>query len=91
LTSGDGALPGNYKVTVDTREIDAAKAKEAAKKYAEKLGYKGEMATIPQEVQAKVLSQTKSNIPGKYQIPETTDLKAKVEERSNTLDFELKD
>ena len=91
LGENDGALPGKYRVTVDTRQIDQAKAKEAAKAYAEKKGFKGEMTVVPQDVQAKVLSQTKSNIPGKYQIPETTDLRATIEEKPMVLDFELKD
>ena len=91
LGEEDGALPGKYRVTVDGRKADQEKMKIAAKKYTEKLGFKGEMATIPQDVQAKILSQTKSTIPGKYQIPDTTDLRAEVKEQANTLDFELKD
>ena len=91
LGENDGVLPGKYRVTVDTRQIDQAKAKEAAQKYVEKKGFKGELTIIPQDVQAKVLAQTKSNIPGKYQIPETTDLRAEVGEKDQVLDFELKD
>lgn len=94
LTPGDGAVPGKYRVTIDTRQIDEAAAKEATKKYLEKMKVpaNANIQIIPQDVQAKVLSQTKSNIPGKYQIFETTDLKdIKVEARSNTIDLDLKD
>jgi len=92
LTQGDGALPGKYKVTVDTRSIDEAAAKEATRKFLEKNKVQGvEPQFVPQEVQSKLLAQTRSSIPGKYQIPETTDLTATVEEKSNTINFELKD
>jgi hypothetical protein len=91
LTPGDGALPGDYLVTVDTRQVDESAAKAAAEEFAAKKGIKTGMVMVPQEVQAKLLQKTKSDIPGKYQIPQTTDLKATVKEGSNTFTFELKD
>ncbi len=87
---GDGALPGEYVVTVDTREIDEGKVKSQASDLAAQ--HKMEkVSQIPPELQAKALSEAKSSIPGKYQLPETTDLKATVQEKTNKFDFELKD
>ncbi|MFO0890006.1 MAG: hypothetical protein U0790_12815 [Isosphaeraceae bacterium] len=92
LTEGDGALPGSYKVTVDTREADQAASKAAAEKYIkEKLKYKGEITQIPPEIQSKILTQTKSSVPSKYISAGTTDITVTVEEKSNTLNIELKD
>jgi hypothetical protein len=90
LTDGDGALPGDYIVTVDTREIDADKVKSQSSDLASK--HKMEkVSQIPPELQAKALKEAKATIPGKYQLPETTDLNAKVEPKSNRFEFELKD
>jgi hypothetical protein len=66
-------------VTVDTREIDeekvnAQKSDLAAKQRMEKI------SQIPPELQAQALKNAKSFIPGKYQLPEMSD-----------LNFELKD
>jgi len=92
LSPGDGALPGDYKVTVDAREIDEAALKADTAKLVGKKN-KGDMKIampIP-ELQAKALKNAKSSIPGKYQIVETSELSAKVEEKSNKFEFELKD
>ena len=78
-------------VTIDTREVDEGAAKAAADEFAAKKGIKTGMVMIPQDVQAKLLAKTKSNIPGKYPIPQTTDLKATVKDSSNTFTFELTD
>jgi hypothetical protein len=90
LADGDGALPGDYVVTVDTREIDTDKLKVDAAAAAKKAGHP-EATAIPQELQAKAFSSAKGMIPGKYQLAPSSDLNAKVEEKSNKFDFELKD
>jgi hypothetical protein len=90
LNEGDGALPGEYFVTVDTRQIDEEKVKSQASDLATKNKME-KISQIPPELQAKALKDAKSMIPGKYQLPETSDLKAKVEEKSNHFEFELKD
>ncbi len=91
--SGDGALPGEYKVTVDDREVDAVKLKADAEKEAAKKGVEkfSGGAMIPQDLQAKALKASKSRLPGKYQIAETSDKKVTVEAKSNTFDIELTD
>jgi len=91
LIPGDGVMPGTYRVTVESRDIDQAEAKAATKKYFEKMGYKGESSIIPPEVQAKLMAKAKNTVPEKYKSPQTTDLKATVEARSMTIDFELKE
>jgi hypothetical protein len=91
LTPADGALPGKYKVTVDTRQIDEAAAHAAAEENAKKKGITGASPVIPQDIQAKLLKQSKNVIPGKYQLAETTDLTATVEEHPKEIDFKLTD
>jgi hypothetical protein len=88
--TGDGAMPGVYKVTVDTRQIDEAKLKSEAAEVGKKHGMEG-MGQIPQELQAKALKDAKGTIPGKYQIPETSDIEVTVKEESTKLTIELKD
>jgi len=67
-TPGDGAMPGEYNVTVSARE-DAAVLDYIPKK------------PIPPKFLA----------PEKYEKPETSGLKAKVESKSNRIDFDLPD
>jgi hypothetical protein len=93
LKPGDGALAGEYKVTVDDRETDQAALKAEADKLAAKKGMEkfSGGAMIPQDMQAKALKAAKSQLPGKYQLPDTTDLTAKVDASSRTFNFDLKD
>jgi hypothetical protein len=90
-TPGDGAFPGKYIVTVDTREVDEAAAKQATKEIVEKTKTKVEVLVVPQDVQAKLLKQTKSSTPVKYLSPQSSDKKVTVEARSQTIDIELTD
>jgi hypothetical protein len=92
INQGDGVLAGDYKVTVDTRQVDEDQIKSQASDLAKKHGMAGGMAgQVPQELQAKALKSAKSSIPGKYQTPETSDLTAKVSDSQRAFDFELKD
>jgi hypothetical protein len=79
---GDGALPGDYFVTVTAKLVDDSKVKETIQKY----GGGGR-----QEDVGKASANAKNLIPGKYQLPETSKLKVTVKEESNQLDFPLKD
>jgi hypothetical protein len=90
LSPGDGALPGEYKVTVSAREVDEAKLKADSEALAVKHGLP-KTPMMPPELQAKANKVAKSSLPKKYESPGTSDLSAKVEEHSNRLDFELKD
>jgi hypothetical protein len=87
---GDGALPGSYLVSVDTREIDDAEVKKATAEFAKERNIDG-LQMIPQEVQAKLMNKAKSTVPAKYMYPETTDLKVEVKAQTNKIDIELKD
>jgi hypothetical protein len=90
LSPGDGALPGEYRVTVSAREVDEAKLKSDSEALAAKHGM-GKMAMMPPELQAKANKEAKSSLPKKYESPDTSGLTAKVKEQSNTFDFELTD
>jgi len=87
---GDGAIPGKYKVVVDTRQVDEAALKAATEKFAEKRKIEG-LQSIPQEVQGKILSQTKSLTPTKYMSPQSTPLTEEVKAQSNTINIDLAD
>lgn len=89
LSPGDGAFPGSYKVTVDDRQVDAGKIRADADDLAKKRGVS--YNAIPQELQIKAAKKAKGALPGKYQIPETSDLQKEVKAESNTIDIELKD
>ena len=93
LKPGDGALAGEYKVTVDDREVDEAALKAQAGDLAKKQGMNGFSggAMIPQDMQAKAQKSAKSRLPGKYQLPETSDITAKVDAGNKTFNFDLKD
>lgn len=90
MTPGDGALPGEYIVTVDTRQIDNAKVDALTQELAKKYGM-GKMSIPPPELQGKLLKKAKNLIPGKYQRPETSDITETVKAQSNSFDLELKD
>jgi hypothetical protein len=90
MSPGDGALPGEYKVTVDAREVDEAKLREESEKAFQKHGM-GKMAMMPPEFQAKFAKEAKSSIPAKYQSVEGSDLKVTVKEETNNFELELKD
>jgi hypothetical protein len=82
MVTGDGALPGEYAVTIKSQEVDNTKILETVKKY----GGGGRQQEI-----AQATAKAKNLIPAKYQLPETGRLKATVKETSNTLDFKLTD
>jgi hypothetical protein len=82
LTPQDGALPGDYKVTIVSKEADNS---QVIKTIMEKGG------GARQAEVGKATAIAKDRVPAKYQLPETSQLTAKVEEHANTIDFELKD
>jgi hypothetical protein len=81
-TDGDGALPGDYFVTIESKLVDNSKVLETVKKY----GGGGRQDDV-----AKASAKAKNLIPGKYQLAETSKLKATVKAESNKLDFPLTD
>ncbi len=92
LAPGDGALPGEYFVTVSAREVDDAKLKAENEKMFAKHGMTDNpsmRAMMAPEIQAKANREAKSSLPKKYEAP--NDLTVKVEEKSNYFEFELKD
>jgi major membrane immunogen (membrane-anchored lipoprotein) len=78
----DGAFPGDYLVSITARNPDMAKAQENA----DKIG-----GLYRQEDVAKAYKKAPSAIPQKYESPEQGGLKAKVEPKSNTINFTLTD
>lgn len=82
-TSGegpDGALAGDYKVVVISKVVDMSDVE------ANRQGGAGR-----QEDVAKAESTAERNIPKKYEQSATSGLTAKVEPKSNTIDFTLTD
>ncbi|NLS91298.1 MAG: carboxypeptidase regulatory-like domain-containing protein [Planctomycetaceae bacterium] len=77
--AGDGAIPGEYKVTISKFEAAAATGTENEEEYA------------PPEEGAEP-PPSKSLLPDKYRNPETSGFTATVTEAGpNTFDFELTD
>lgn len=90
LTTDDGAVPGEYKVSVDTKEFDEAAAKAESEKLAQKHGLKGMGPQMPPEVLATLNKKAKSTIPEKYSNPDKSELTATVKASSNSFTFDLK-
>jgi hypothetical protein len=88
-TPNDGAFPGDYNVLVTALDIDKSAADAATKKSAEKA--KVEASQPDQAAMAKALATAKSSIPTKYGQVASSGLKAKVEQKSNTFNFDLVD
>ena len=94
LTPGDGALPGEYKVVVNTRQVDEDRVKAEAAKIAAKHGIVNRTQTPPilvARAAAKSMKKAKGTTPAKYQSPQTSDLTAQVGEKRNYFTFELND
>jgi hypothetical protein len=89
LGPGDGALPGDYKVTFSAYSISEDEQKAEAAKIAAKHGMKPDQ--IPPTLLGRGAKNAKRVLPTKYQVAETSDITAKVEEKSNYYEFDLKD
>jgi hypothetical protein len=79
--SDDSALPGPYKVTVTSVEVDTTALKAIAKG-----GLFHHDKTF-----AKAVRNAKRLVPSRYQLANTSGLTATVKAESNTSDFHLKD
>src|SRR5262249_21369166 len=80
-TPNDGALPGSYKVTVISEDIDTTELKEIAKG-----GQFHHDAAF-----AKAVANAKHLVPSRYKVADQSDLTAEVKPQSNSFTFELKD
>jgi hypothetical protein len=85
----DGALPGKFKVTVDDRKPDEGLMKAKTADLAKKTKMLPGM--VPQDIQAAALKKAKGILPGKYQIPSTSDVEVDVKPQTNTINIDLKD
>jgi hypothetical protein len=82
FSPGDGALPGTYKVSIISKEVDLSKAQAASKAAG---------AGIDEFAVAKAVRKSKPLIPTKYASPDTSGLTREIKAETNTLDFELTD
>jgi len=78
---GDGALPGSYKVTIMSKEVDTTKLQEVAK---------GGQFHHDKDF-AKAVKTAKSLVPARYGLADTSGLTAEVKAESNKIPFDLKD
>ncbi len=89
LTPGDGALPGDYKVTLSAYDISESEVRAEAVKIAAKHGMAPDQ--IPATLLSRGAKKAKSVLPTRYQVAEKSDITVKVEEKSNYYDLDLKD
>jgi hypothetical protein len=89
-TPGDGALPGKYKVVVDTRQIDEGALKTAAEKYATEKKIEG-LKVVPQHLQAQFSEKATPVTPLKYLTAQSSDKEVTVPDHSATIDIDLTD
>ncbi|HZW29931.1 MAG TPA: hypothetical protein VFF52_04440 [Isosphaeraceae bacterium] len=78
-TEGDGALPGEYNVVISSSSLDTRELAKGG------LLHQGDAA------HQKALKADKSPIPIKYARADSSGLKAKVEARPTTINFDLTD
>jgi hypothetical protein len=91
MTDGDGAMAGEYFVTIIAKDVDQGKVAAESDELFKKHGM-GKTAMMPPELLAKATKAAKSSIPTKYEDPGQSGLKATVTEGgSNKFEFELKD
>ncbi len=76
----DGAFPGDYLISVTSKDVDLTKAEANVK-----------AGVLRQDDVAKANAKAKSLIPTKYGNLDSSGLKAKVEAKSNKFDFALTD
>jgi hypothetical protein len=81
-SENDGAFPGDYVIGITAREADMSEAKANAAKHG---------GSARQDDVSKAYATAKSLVPKKYEVPEQSGLKAKVEAKSNTINFDLVD
>lgn len=78
----DGAFPGDYVVSLTARNPDLTEAQS---------NIEGKGGSMRQDDVAKAFKNAKGAIPLKYESPESGGLTAKVEAKSNKINFELQD
>ncbi len=81
MTEDDGALPGKYKVTVTSQEMDTGEVKAIAKG--------GQFHH--DRAFAKAIKTAKALVPSKYALVETSKLEAEVTTGSNSFTYNLED
>jgi hypothetical protein len=91
VSQGDGAVPGNYKVTVECIEVDMAPVIAHAKALAAKQGMPYNESMIDHQAAAKARANAKSKIPTRYAKATTSGLTVEVKAQSNTIPIELTD
>jgi len=79
--AGDGALPGTYKVTIISQDIDTSELKAVAKG--------GQFHH--DEKFAKATLNAKNLVPARYKLAETSDITKEVKPETNRIDIDLKD
>ncbi len=79
---GDGAIPGEYFVTMSARAPDTSEVE----KFMQETG-----GSPKQDDVGEAYAKAEMLIPAKYEIPSTSGLERTVEAQSNKFDFELTD
>jgi hypothetical protein len=79
-TAGDGAVPGKYRVSIASADVETPKA-----------ALDTDPNATPEAAIAKAQRAAKHHIPVKYASPDNSGLTAEIEAKSNTINFALVD
>ena len=88
---GDGALVGNYLVSIQDIQVDLKAIEGETSEMAKKKKFEMPAGFVDPVMAAKAAKKAKNGVPAKYGSPQTSTLKAEVKAQSNTIDFELVD
>jgi hypothetical protein len=79
-TTGDGAVPGRYRVSITSAEVITPPA-----------AFDTDPNATPEAAVAKAQRTAKHRVPTRYASPDSSGLTAEVKPESNSLDFKLVD
>ncbi len=91
MDPNDGALAGNYLVSIQDIQVDLNAVQNETAEFAKKKKANMPAGLVDPVMAAKAAKKAKNGIPSKYSNPDSSGLKAEVKATSNTINFDLVD